>query len=648
MLNKKLKPVNLRNIRIEDKFLKDYMELVRTHVIPYQWDALNDRIPDAEPSYCIQNFRVAAKREEGKFQGMVFQDSDVYKWLEAVAYSLMWHPDAALEKTADETIELIAAAQQPDGYLDTYYIINGLDRRFTNLMDHHELYCLGHMVEAAVAYYYATGKDTFLNVAIGYANCVYDCLGTEEGKIPGYPGHEVAEMALVSLYGITKDERHLKLAKYFIDQRGQAPLFFDEEGKKNNNTCYWDDTYMGKQYYQAGKPVREQDKAEGHAVRAVYLYSGMAEVASATEDQELFDACERLWNNIVTRQMYVTGAIGATEHGEAFSFDYDLPNDTVYAETCAAIGLIFFARRMFEITKDSRYTDVMERALYNGVISGMSLDGKSFFYVNPLEVSPEHCEKDYFRRHVKPERQKWFGCACCPPNVARLLSSIGGYAFECNDTSVYINLFVGGKVELELNGKKNVFDVQTDYPWNGKVTVSILNDQPSDYTCALRIPGWCERYEITVNGEKLSCEPEKGYAVLKREWKNGDQIVLDMEMPVRIIEANPLVREDIGKVAVMRGPIVYCLEEKDNGDQLQQIYLEEGQRFTEEYEGQLFNGVVTLQVKGKRVSDDGWNGDTLYRTYRGKKYSEQNLKMIPYYSWANRGIGEMTVWVRMM
>lgn len=648
MLNKKLKPVNLRNIRIEDKFWKDYMELVRTHVIPYQWDALNDRIPDAEPSYCIQNFRVAAKREEGKFQGMVFQDSDVYKWLEAVAYSLMWHPDAALEKTADETIELIAAAQQPDGYLDTYYIINGLDRRFTNLMDHHELYCLGHMVEAAVAYYYATGKDTFLNVAIGYANCVYDCLGTEEGKIPGYPGHEVAEMALVSLYGITKDERHLKLAKYFIDQRGQAPLFFDEEGKKNNNTCYWDDTYMRKQYYQAGKPVREQDKAEGHAVRAVYLYSGMAEVASATEDQELFDACERLWNNIVTRQMYVTGAIGATEHGEAFSFDYDLPNDTVYAETCAAIGLIFFARRMFEITKDSRYTDVMERALYNGVISGMSLDGKSFFYVNPLEVSPEHCEKDYFRRHVKPERQKWFGCACCPPNVARLLSSIGGYAFECNDTSVYINLFVGGKVELELNGKKNVFDVQTDYPWNGKVTISIQNEESSEYACAVRIPGWCERYEITVNGEKLSCEPEKGYAVLKREWKNGDQIVLDMEMPVRIMEANPLVREDIGKVAVMRGPIVYCLEEKDNGDQLQQIYLEEGQEFTEEYEGRLFNGVVTLQVKGKRISDDGWNGDTLYRTYRGKKYSEQKLKMIPYYSWANRGIGEMTVWVRMM
>ncbi|MDO4521861.1 MAG: glycoside hydrolase family 127 protein [Eubacteriales bacterium] len=645
MLNKKLKPVDLNNIRIEDRFWKQYMELVRQHVIPYQWDALNDQIPDAEPSYCIQNFRVAAKREEGKFQGMVFQDSDVYKWLEAVAYSLMWHPDEELERTADETIELIAAAQQPDGYLDTYYIINGLEKRFTNLMDHHELYCLGHMTEAAVAYYHATGKDTFLKVAIGYANCAYACLGTESGKIPGYPGHEVAEMALVALYGITKDERHLKLAKYFIDQRGQSPLFFDEECKKNHNSCYWDDSYMKKQYYQAGKPVREQDKAEGHAVRAVYLYSGMAEVASATEDRRLFETCEKLWNNIVNRQMYVTGAIGATQHGEAFTFDYDLPNDTVYAETCAAIGLIFFARRMFEITKDSRYTDVMERALFNGVICGMSLDGKSFFYVNPLEVSPEHCEKDYFRRHVKPVRQKWFGCACCPPNVARLLSSIGGYAFECNESAVYMNLFMGGDMELTLNGKNNVFHIETEYPWDGKVRIAVENQEPSSFAYAVRIPGWCRAYKLTINGEDAVYEMEKGYAVLNREWKNGDQILLEMEMEISMVEANPLVREDIGKVAVMRGPLVYCLEEKDNGDQLQQIYLEDGQEFTEKCEKDLLNGVVTLTTMGKRLSSAEWAADSLYQTYHGRNFVDQELKLIPYYAWANRGIGEMTVWI---
>ena len=513
-------------------------------------------------------------------------------------------------------------------------------------MDHHELYCLGHMTEAAVAYYKATGKRKFLDVAIAYADCVAEHLGTEGGKIPGYPGHEVAEMALAALYEVTGEERHLKLAKYFIDQRGQAPLFFDEECKKNHNKCFWDDTYMQKQYYQAGRPVREQDKAEGHAVRAVYLYSGMAEVASATEDEELFRACEKIWDNIMKKQMYVTGAIGATEHGEAFSFDYDLPNDTVYAETCAAIGLIFFARRMFEITKDSKYTDVMERALFNGVISGMSLDGKSFFYVNPLEVNPEACEKDYFKRHVKPVRQKWFGCACCPPNVARLLSSIGGYAFECSEEAIYMNLFVGGQIEAVLNGKKNTFHVETQYPWNGSVKISVENQEESAFTYAVRIPGWCQNYELTINGVKPEYHVEKGYAILNRMWKNGDEIILKMDMPVTLVEANPKVREDIGKVAVMRGPLVYCLEEIDNQDQLQELYLEENPVFTETFEKDLLKGVVTLKTQGKRLSEKNWGEEVLYRPYQGKAYEKQELTFIPYYAWTNRGIGEMTVWVR--
>lgn len=646
MLEKKLRPFRLDHIEIQDKFWKEYMELVRKHVIPYQWEALNDRIEDAEPSGCIRNFRVASKQEEGEFYGMVFQDSDVYKWLEAVAYSLMWHPDEELEKTADDVIDLIGAAQQPDGYLDTYYIINGLEKRFTNLMDHHELYCLGHMVEGAVAYYNATGKRKFLDIAIGYADCVYENLGVEEGKIPGYPGHEVAEMALVALYGITKDEKHLKLAKYFVDQRGQSPLFFDVESEKNGNTCYWDDSYMKKQYYQAGKPVREQDVAEGHAVRAVYLYSGMADVASACEDEELFHVCEKLWENIVTKQMYVTGAIGATQHGEAFTFDYDLPNDTIYAETCAAIGLIFFSRRMFEITKESKYMDVVERCLFNGVISGMSLDGKRFFYVNPLEVNPEASEKDYNKKHVKPERQKWFGCSCCPPNIARLLSSIGGYAYECNENSVYMNLFVGGKIEAVLNGKKNVFKVETEYPWNGTVEINVENEEDSVFTYAIRIPDWCEKYKLTINGEIEGYNLEKGYILLEREWKNGDKIVLSMDMPVVLVEANPKVREDIGKVAVMRGPIVYCVEEEDNGAQLQEVYLEESPKFDIRFEEELLKGVVTLTTEGKRVSENGWSGMSLYRTYKGKEYQKQQLKFIPYYSWTNRGVGEMTVWVR--
>ncbi len=646
MLEKKLAMFPLDKIQITDDFWKGYMELVRTHVIPYQWEALNDRIDGAEPSRCIQNFRRAAGLEEGGFEGMVFQDSDVYKWLEAVAYSLTWHPDEALEKTADEAIDLIARAQQPDGYLDTYYILNGLDQRFTNLTDNHEMYCMGHMVEAAVAYYHATGKRKLLDVAAAFVNCAYENLGREPGKKRGYPGHEVAEMALVALYGITKDKRHLELAKYFIDERGQQPLYFAQEKKESGAEFFWKDSYFKYQYYQAGLPVREQDKAEGHAVRAVYLYSGMAEVASATEDQELFEACERLWNNIVEKQMYVTGAIGATAYGESFTFDYDLPNDTVYAETCAAIGLIFFARRMFEITKDSRYADVMERALYNGVISGMSLDGTKFFYVNPLEVVPEASQKDFNKMHVKVERQKWFGCACCPPNVARLLASIGGYAYEVSEDSIYMNLFLGGDMEAVLNGKENRFHVETHYPWDGEVTVQVENAQDSEFLLALRIPGWCRDWSLQVNGQDQNAAVEKGYACLRRTFQNGDQIRLQLSMPVTLVEANPRVREDIGKVAVMRGPVVYCLEEADNGDQLQQLYLQEQPEFQVQYEKELLKGVVTLTAKGKRVSEKQWDDRILYQPYTGKSYEEQTLKFIPYYAWTNRKPGEMLVWVR--
>ena len=646
MLEKLVSPFPLGRVEIQDRFWKEYMDLIRNNVIPYQWDALNDRIPGADPSGCIQNFRVAAGKEPGTFQGMVFQDSDVYKWLEAVAYSLAWHPDSELEKTADETIDLIASAQQPDGYLDTYYIINGLDKRFTNLMDNHELYCFGHMLEGAVAYYQVTGKDKFLNVAKAYADCVAANIGLGEGKIPGYPGHEIAEMGLMRLYGVTGEQKYLDLAKYFVDQRGQSPLFFDEECKKNGNVCHWADTYMKYQYYQAGKPVRDQDKAEGHAVRAVYLYSGMADVASATGDKELFEACERLWNNIVGKQMYVTGAIGATQHGEAFTFDYDLPNDTIYAETCASIGLAFFARRMFEITRDSKYADVMELEFYNGIISGMALDGKSFFYVNPLEVDPEASLKDYNKKHVKPVRQKWFPCACCPPNVARILSSIGEYAFACGDDALYVNLFVGGKLDAQFGGRKNTIHVETRYPWDGDVAIRIENDADTDFTCAVRIPGWCRDYTLTVNGEAADCAVEKGYALIKRSWKNGDVVRLSMKMPVVLVEANPHVREDIGKVAVMRGPVVYCVEEVDNGPLVQQLYLDAEPVFTEQFEDGLLKGVVTLTTEGKRLSEDGWKENDLYRAYTGKEYKKQTIKFVPYYAWCNRTPGEMAVWVK--
>ena len=486
-------PLSLRQVQVTDSFWKKEMELVRTEVIPYQWAALNDQVEGAAPSFCMHNFKAAGKlnqekRELGdsfeepvytfrgfealpedpkhlddKFYGFVFQDSDFYKWIEAVGYSLTQHPDPQLESIADGAIDIVCAAQQEDGYLDTYYILNGKDRIFTNLRDHHELYCLGHLLEGAVAYYQATGKDKLLKAASRYADYVADYFGPEDGKCKGYPGHEIAEMALVRLYETTQDPKYLKLAKYFIDERGTQPYYFDkehpEEVKKNPNGLRYS-------YNQAHLPVREQDEAVGHAVRAVYLYSGMADIARLTEDDSLFDACRTLWDNMVQKKLYITGGIGGTHMGEAFSFNYDLPNDTAYAETCASIGLVFFARRMLEICPDVQYADVMEQALYNTVLSGMALDGKSFFYVNPLEVLPEACHKDERKFHVKPVRQKWFGCACCPPNLARTLSSVSSYAFTEKDDTLFVHLYIGSDIKKTVNGKEVSIHMTSNFPWD--------------------------------------------------------------------------------------------------------------------------------------------------------------------------------------
>ena len=638
-------PISPKDIKITDPFWARYMELARTEVIPYQWEALNDRLPDTEPSYWVKNFRVAAGLEEDGFNGRVFQDSDGFKWLEAVAYSLMSHPDPELEKTADEVIDLICAAQQPDGYLDTYYIINGLDKRWTNLRDNHEMYCLGHMTESAVAYYEATGKDKFLNAVIRYVDLVDANFGPEPGKMKGYPGHEILEMALVRLYNVTKNEKHLKLAKYFIDQRGQAPLYFEEEGKKYNKPSYWaENKWLNNRYYQADVPVREQEFAEGHAVRAVYLYSGMASVARETGDVTLLKACDRIWKDIVERQMYITGGIGSCDVGESFSYDYDLPNDTAYNETCAAIGLMFFARRMLEIRADSSYSDAMERALYNGVISGMSQDGKRFFYVNPLEVDPEACEKSSIHFHVEPVRQKWFACACCPPNLARLLTSLGSYAYTLNDDSVYMHLFVGGDFAHTVGGKSVSFSVNTKYPWEGNIAVKMAMEGEASFTYALRIPGWCNgKYTLKVNGEAAACEMKDGYALLNRTWKNGDEITLELPMDVRVMTANLKVREDVNKVAVTCGPIVYCLEEADNGKNLHLVHLGKKRDFKVAFDPNFFGGMNVITVTGEAQKQDDCT--TLYREDSEPVFEEKTLKLIPYYAWANRGVNEMTVWM---
>lgn len=643
-------------VRVSNPFWRERMEVARDKVIPYQWEALNDRIEDAMPSYAIENFKHAAaitKRGDKKgslsgevFKGYVFQDSDLYKWIEAVGLTLLWHQDEKLEALVDGVIDLICSAQQEDGYLNTYYIINGLDKRWTNLRENHELYCLGHMIEAAAAYYHSTKKDKLLNACIKYINHVREIFGSEEGKLKGYPGHEVIEMALVRLYEITKDKAHIELAKYFIDERGQQPIYFDEENKKNGQEFWWKDTHFKYGYYQAHKPIREQDVAIGHAVRAVYLYSGMADVAKYLEDDSLYEACVRLWDNTTQKQMYITGNIGSQSIGESFSYDYDLPNDTIYGETCATIGLIFFAKRMLSMDANSKYADVMERALYNGSISGISLDGTKFFYVNPLEVTPERIVKNETCRHVKGERQKWFGCACCPPNIARLMTSIGSYIYTENEATIWNHLYIGSEFEKLVGDRKVSVKVETNYPWDEDITITFGMEEPTNLTYALRIPGWCNDYSLMVNGDEIEHSVKDGYIYLNREWINGDTIKLHLSMPVRMMKANPKVREDIGKIAVMRGPLVYCLEEVDNGMELHKIRVHSNMDFKVFFDKDTLGGCVLLQSKGEKLIENECYDSQLYVADIEDKYEETTLTWIPYYSWANRTPGEMMVWVR--
>ena len=660
-------PMDLERFQITDSFWKKEIDLIRETVIPYQWEALNDRIPEANPSYCMHNYKVAARQNkarlidkdyvppvhsvngfcvwpedpnklEDRFYGFVFQDSDFAKWIESVSYSLQQHPNPELEKTADEAIEIVCQAQREDGYLDTFYIINDISKRFTNLRDYHELYCLGHLIEGAVAYYKATGKDKLLNAARRYAECVAVHLGTEEGKKPGYPGHEIAEMALARLYEVTGDDSYLKLGLYFINERGQRPYYFDSEHPPKSDEV----ENLRYQYHQAHLPVREQQEALGHAVRAVYLYSGMADFARLTGDEGLKEACEKLWDDITQRKMYITGGIGGTHIGEAFSFPYDLPNDTAYAETCASIGMVFFARRMLEIEADSRYADIMERELYNGVLSGMALDGTSFFYVNPLEVLPEACHKDERKEHVKSVRQKWFGCACCPPNLARVISSVGAYAVTEKEDTLYIHQYIGGTIKKQIGEKEAVIRMDSGFPWDGKVRIQVEYDGEEEFTLALRIPQWCEKYQIQ-GIENAETKLEKGYLYLKQKW-NGSVIEIDFPMEIHLFDANQQVREDIGKVALMRGPLVYCLEEADNGKNLHLLKINPQTEFKTEQ----------MDIAGEQVTavcGEGWKQkemkeDSLYRQYSAAAYEEVEVKWIPYYAWANRGEGEMQVWSR--
>ncbi|MCM1525205.1 MAG: glycoside hydrolase family 127 protein [Ruminococcus sp.] len=617
-----------------DGFIGAYQRLVKETVIPYQYEVLHDNAPDTEKSHVVQNFINAGKAVRGEdtgdgFYGMVFQDSDAAKWIEAAAFSLADFPDKQLEEKADRLIDIIADAQDEDGYLNTYYTVKDKDKRWTNLLEGHELYCSGHMMEAACAYYETTGKRKLLDVMEKNAEHIYKHFITDGNE--GFPGHPEVELALMKMYRTTGNKHCLELAMHFIDERGQNAHFYEEEAAKRDWTV-WNANPSDYDYTQSGKPVREQSDATGHAVRAVYLYTAMADIASYSGDAALLDACRRLWNSITQKRMYITGGIGSTVIGEAFSTDYDLPNDTAYAETCASIGLMFFASRMLENEIDGKYADVMEQAFYNTVLAGMQLDGKRFFYVNPLEIIPGISGVSPTHRHDLPERPKWYACACCPPNAARLISSIGMYAYGENENTAFCNMFASGKVSCK-NGMK--FTCETRYPYGFEINYGI----EAGGRLALRIPSWSGDYSLYVNGENISEAPEKGYIYIS--VNSGDRVKLVLDGKARPVYASSKIPALSGKAAVCRGPLVYCFESTDNGGDVLSLLLKKGGELTvSDYDRSLLGGTVTISAEAYRRDDCR----TLY-TDTAPKETPFAAKAVPYYTWGNRGLGQMRVWL---
>lgn len=592
---KMITPVKFSDVKINDGFwtprLKSHKDVTMGVCI--------DQIENQTGR--IRNFENAALKQ-GEHSGIFFDDSDVYKALEGMAYSLQNIPDPVLEAKCDEWIDKFAAAQEEDGYINTFYTLTGLDKRWDN-MDKHEMYCAGHMIEAGVAYYNVTGKRKLLDVCIRMADHMMTIFGP--GKRNWVPGHEEIELALVKLYQVTGEKKYLDFSEWLLEQRGHGygsySVHVDPEGARKWNPIY----------YQDDAPVRDMCEIAGHAVRAMYLYCGMADVAAYTGDQGYIDALNRLWDDVVVRNMYITGGIGQSAHNEGFTTDYSLPNLTAYCETCASVGMVLWNWRMNQFTGDSKYADVMERSMYNGALAGISLEGDLFFYVNPLESVGKH--------HRKP----WYGCACCPSQICRFLPSIGNYIYGLSQDAVWVNLYMGNTAEVKVGGKNVTLTQETNYPWEGAVALTVGTKSPIKTQMRMRIPEWCGSYTLAVNGTAVNAPVEKGYAVIERKWKDGDKIELVLDMPVEVVAADPRVKENEGRRALQRGPLVYCLEEADNKVDYDQLRISEDASFSTEFKPDFLRGVVTITAQT----------------------GSQTLNYIPYYSWDNREPGRMQVWV---
>jgi len=634
---RQVQPVALKRVAVKRGFWAERLRINREVTVPLEYEKCKE-------TGRIDSLRLTWRPGQPN-PPHHFWDSDIAKWIEAAAYTLATEPDPELEARVDAVIDLLAAAQQPDGYLNTYYTVVEPGKRWTNLRDMHELYCAGHLIEAAVAYAQATGKDKLLGVMRRYADHIASVFGPNPGQKRGYPGHEEIELALVKLYRFTGERRYLDLAAFFVNERGRRPHYFDSEARargEDPQSYRWRDHT----YTQSHLPVREQRTAEGHAVRAMYLYSGMTDVGVEMGDETLLEACRVLWRNVVQRRMYVTGGVGSAAYGERFTADYDLPNEFAYAETCAAIGLVLWAHRMLQAELDAQYADVMELALYNGALSGVSLGGDLFFYANPLEVHPERFSyrSELSSSAVTPRRQPWFGCACCPMNIARLIASVGQYIYSVEDRAAYVHLFVDSSVDLQVAGQKIRLRQETEYPWEGDVRLYLSLLEPTEFTLGLRVPGWAGSVRISVNGVPCEVPLQKGYARIDRIWQDGDRVTFSLPMRIRRLSAHPAVYENCGRVALQRGPLIYCLEEVDNGRNLRDIVLPRDAELCARFEPELLGGVVTINGTALRSDLSSWDSH-LYRPFRGKA-QEIALKAVPYFAWANREAGEMLVWIR--
>ncbi|MBO7616571.1 MAG: glycoside hydrolase family 127 protein [Bacteroidales bacterium] len=587
---KMITPVNFSNVRIDDGFWSPRLQSHKDVTLKVCIDQIENQTGR------IRNFENAAKGE-GQHSGIYYDDSDVYKALEGMAYSLKNNPDPVLEAKCDEWIDKFAAAQQEDGYINTYFTLTGIENRWDN-MDKHEMYCAGHMIEAGVAYYNVTGKRKLLDVCIRMADHMMSVFGPE--KRHWVPGHEEIELALVKLYQTTGEKKYLDFANWLLEQRGHG---YGSHGKL--------DRPWNAAYYQDDKPVREMSEIGGHAVRSMYLYCGMADVAAYTGDQGYIDALNRLWDDVVLRNMYITGGIGQSADNEGFTEDYDLPNLTAYCETCASVGMVLWNWRMNQFTGDSKYIDVLERSLYNGALAGISLIGDKFFYVNPLESLGDH------------HRQAWYGCACCPSQVCRFLPSIGNYVYGVSNNALWVNLYLGNQAEVTMGKRKLTLTQETNYPWDGTVALKVGMKGTLKTQIRLRIPNWCKSYTLAVNGEPVEAPIEKGYAVIDRKWKNDDVVTVNFDMPVELVSADPRVKDDVGKRAVQRGPLVYCIEEIDNPVDFDSLQMTESALFETNFEADKLGGIMAITAH---------SGD-------------QTFNCIPYYAWDNREAGKMKVWI---